>query len=103
MVEAYSITWSNKASFRLRDIYYWHIENYSKRRANKVKKSIIDMVESILENPYKHPICDKLEYENQFIRNALVYKTYWIVYEIKNRDIFILQIFHTAMDTQDFK
>jgi len=102
MVKNYSLKWTNKASLRLKDIYNWYLDNYGKKRATKVKKSIITIAEKIIDNPFLYPICDKLELPNELIRNALVHKTYWVVYEIKDNNIFILQILHAAINPDEY-
>ena len=98
----YSLEWSVKAANRLKDIYNWNVDEFGKRRADKIKNSIIAVAQDITSNPYKHPICDKLEHPVEQIRNALVEKTFWIVFQIMTDKIVILQLFHGAMNPDEY-
>jgi plasmid stabilization system protein ParE len=88
----YKIFWSENSVQTLKEIYNWYKEDYSISRAQKVVKSIRKSATEIAKNPYHHPQCFKVLNPNTNIRNCLVYNTFWIVYEIKNNQINILDI-----------
>jgi plasmid stabilization system protein ParE len=104
MVKNYlPIIWSADAVFRLNRIYNWYITYETISRAKKVINSIKDNARKIPQNPQKHIQCLEVENPNPSIRKALVSKTYWIVYEIEENRIVILDIIHGALNPEIYK
>jgi plasmid stabilization system protein ParE len=88
----YNIFWSENAVQTLKEIYIWYKEDYSVSRAQKVIKSIRKSVTEISKNPYHYQQCFRVLNPNTNIRNCLVHNTFWIVFEIENNQIKILDI-----------
>jgi len=88
----YSIYWSENALLTLKDIFDWYKEDYSYTRAQKVIKSIRKKVNSISENPFHFQQCFKVLNPNPNIRNCLVHQTFWVVFEIEENQVRILDI-----------
>ena len=99
----YSLIWSVDAAWRLNNIYNWYVEYESVNRAKKVIASIRALARKIPLNPYKHIQCFEVKYPSPFIRKALVSNTYWIVFEIEENRIVILDMIHGAMDPEEYK
>jgi plasmid stabilization system protein ParE len=72
-------------------------------RAKKVITTIRTLVRKIPSNPYKHVQCFEVKYPSPLIRKALVAKTYWIIFEIEESRIVILDIVHGSMDPEEYK
>lgn len=88
----YSIYWSENAVQTLKDIFDWYKEDYSLVRAQKVVKSIRKSVNYISNNPFHFQQCFKVINPNPNIRNCLVHQSFWVVYEINENQIRILDI-----------
>ncbi len=88
----YSIYWSDNAIQTLKDIFDWYKEDYSYLRAKKVVKSIRGSVKKISQNPFHYQQCFKVLNPNPNIRNCLVHQTFWVVFEISENHIRILNI-----------
>lgn len=97
------LEWSEPAIEELRKIYEWNIDNYGLRRAKKILHSIRKIAKKIPANPYAHAICYEIEQPNADIRNALVERTYWLVYKIEKERIVILEIVHGAMNPDVYR
>jgi plasmid stabilization system protein ParE len=96
------LIWSSNAVWRLNRIYYWYSTHETIRRARKVIISIKTTARKIPLNPYKHPQCFEVKTPTPNIRRALVSKTYWIVFEIEENRIVILEIIHGAIDPDNY-
>jgi plasmid stabilization system protein ParE len=101
--EKLPIIWSSDAVWRLNRIYLWYITYETVSRAKKVVNSIKITARNINSNSYKHVQCHEVESPNPSIRKALVNKTYWIVYEIEETRIVILDVIHGAVDPGNYK
>lgn len=88
----YSIYWSENAVKTLNDIFDWYNEDYSLARAQKVIKSIRKSVNCISENPFHFQQCFKVLNPNPNIRNCLVHQNFWVVFEVVENQIRILEI-----------
>jgi plasmid stabilization system protein ParE len=97
------LIWSSDAVWRLNKIYQWYAEYETERRAKKVVNSIKSTARTISQNPYKHIQCYDIEVPIPEIRKALVSKTYWIVFEIESSRIVVLDIFHGALNPDNYK
>jgi len=97
------LIWSSDAVWRLNKIYQWYSIYETESRARKVVNSIKKTARSISQNPYKHAQCYDIEIPTPEIRKALVYKTYWIVFEIESSRIIILDIIHGAINPENYK
>jgi plasmid stabilization system protein ParE len=89
---SYNIFWSENAVQTLKEIYIWYKEDYSASRAQKVIKSIRKSVNEISKNPCHYPQCFKVLNPSTNIRNCLVHNTFWVVFEIENNQIKIIDI-----------
>ena len=103
VTKSYILIWSADAVWRLNNIYNWYAEYESIKRAKKVISSIKSVARNITKGPYKHTECFEVENPTPFIRKALVAKTYWIVYEVEEKRIVILDIIHGAMNPENIK
>jgi plasmid stabilization system protein ParE len=99
----YSLIWSIDAVWRLNNIYNWYAEYESVSRAKKVISSIKSAARRIPDNPCTHVQCFEVKHASPSIRKALVARTYWIVFEMEERRIVILDIVHGAMDPEGYK
>ena len=97
------LIWSSDAAWRLNRIYFWYTTHETISRAKKIVDSIKNAARNITLNPYKHVQCSEVENPTPNIRKALVHKTYWIVYEIEENKIAILDIIHGAIDPDNYK
>ena len=97
------LIWSSEAVWRLNSIYKWYVTYEAEIRGKKVINSIKRTARSISQNPYKHIQCYDIEIPIANIRKALVYKTYWIVFEIESSRIIILDIIHGAINPDNYK
>ena len=97
------LEWSDPAKEEVKKIYDWNIRNYSVGRARKILLSIKKITRKIPSQPYAHPQCKEIEKPSHEIRNALVERTYWIIYKIKIDRIIIVGIFHGAMNPETYK
>jgi len=98
-----SIIWSSDAVWRLNRIYSWYVTYETVKRASKVINSIKSIARNIPVKPYKHIQCHDVENPTPAIRKALVNKTYWIVFEIEENRIVILDIIHGAINPDNYK
>jgi len=98
-----SLAWSKDSKDRLKNIYNWNTENHTIKRAKKILGSIKSVARKIPSNPYSHPKCFEIEEPNENIRKALVKRTYWIVYEIEDDRVVILEVIHGRMDPEIYK
>lgn len=92
------VIWSKIAQERLGEIHFWHILDYSERRADKVINSIEKAVDEIAKFPSAAPVYEELEPRNDSIRAKLVHGTYKVVYKFDESAVYIIDIFHTAQD-----
>jgi plasmid stabilization system protein ParE len=99
----YSLIWSIDAVWRLNNIYNWYAEYETVSRAKKVISSIKLGARKIPDNPYRHVQCFEVKHLSPLIRKALVARTYWIVFEIEEHRIVVLDIVHGAMDPEGYK
>ena len=97
------LIWSSDAVWRLNRIYQWYAAYETEGRATKVVNSIKRTARSISQNPYKHIQCFDIEIPTPEIRKALVYKTFWIVFEIEVGRVVILDIIHGAINPDNYK
>jgi plasmid stabilization system protein ParE len=97
------LIWSADAVWRLNRIYEWYAAYETLSRAKKVVNSIKSTARNISLNPYKHTQCQDIENPTPAIRKALVSKTYWIVFEIEENRIVILDIMHGAINPENYK
>lgn len=96
------LIWSSDAVWRLNSIYQWYATYETESRGRKVVNSIKRTARNISQNPYKYIQCYDIETPNPYIRKALVFKTYWIVFEIENNRIVILDIIHGATNPDNY-
>jgi plasmid stabilization system protein ParE len=99
----HQLIWSSDEVWRLNSIYEWYSAYETIRRAKKVVNSIKNTARSISQNPYRYVQCYEIVIPNPAIRKALVYKTYWIVFEIEADRIVILDIIHGAINPEEYK
>ena len=94
----FTVVWSKIALERLGEIHFWHVLDYSERRADKVLASIEKAVDEVASFPTAAPIFEDLEPKNEMIRAKLVYGTYKVVYKLEESIVFIIDIFHVAQE-----
>jgi len=97
------LIWSSDAVWRLNRIFQWYAAYETEDRGKKVINSIKRTARNISKNPYKHIQCYEIEIPTPEIRKALVYKTYWIVFEIESTRIVILDVIHGAINPDIYK
>ena len=90
------ITWTEKASRNLHDIYEY-ISRDSEIYAARFVKSLIKAPKRLEDMPYSGRIVP--EFENENFREV-IYRNYRIVYRLvgKNKDVEILAVVHGARD-----
>ena len=98
----YQLVWSTDSVWRLSQIYEWYATFQSISRAQKVIASLKNTARNISQNPNKHVQCNEIECPTPAIRKALVHKTFWIVFEIEETRIVILDIIHGSIDPDNY-
>jgi toxin ParE1/3/4 len=90
------ITWTEKASRNLHDIYEY-ISRDSEIYAARFVKSLIKAPKRLKDMPYSGRIVP--EFENENFREV-IYRNYRVVYRLvgKNKDVEILAVVHGARD-----
>ena len=94
MEQDYDICWDIKAGKQLKKIYQYIKKNYSERSAKKIRKTIIDKIDGLRNNPERYPPEPLLSNRKENFRFILV-KPYKIIYEFTNQEVRILYIYST--------
>ncbi len=85
------IIWSSRAETDLFN-HIGYISKQSKQNAKRVLKKILELAETLSNNPYKY---QKEEvYNDESVRRAVIY-SYKIVYKVYDNEIKILRVFST--------
>lgn len=101
--KALKIKWSLDAIARLKTIYFWYVEDYSITRAKKVVLSIRSRVRQIAKFPVLYPKFPYCIPPDNNIRYSIVNKTYWVVYEITDEYIEVLDVMHSSQNPELLK
>jgi toxin ParE1/3/4 len=98
-VKKLKIYWKDRARFSLREIYFF-VRKDSPAAAEKVKKDILSLAESLSLFPGKYAEELYLKNKDSSVRFAVIYN-YKIIYQITKQEIIILDIFHTSRNPED--
>ncbi len=89
------IVWTEYALDSLKNIFDY-IKQDSVRSANKLANDILNFSKSFSSFPYKYPVCQELELESIYYRSAVFKNKYRLIYKIAEKQIYILDVFHTS-------
>ncbi|MFO8001277.1 MAG: type II toxin-antitoxin system RelE/ParE family toxin [Marinilabilia sp.] len=98
----YQVIWDDEAKASLRKVYNYIKKRESVEQAMKVRDEIRDLAKSLGFMPHKFskdPFLANEPGDNRF-------KTIWsykIVYEVREKDVVILDVFHTSRDPQNLR
>ena len=98
----YSVIWDDEAKASLRRIYNYIKNRESIDQARKVRDEIRDLTRSLGFMPQKYTEDPFLKDEPGDIRFKSIW-SYKIVYEITDKQIIILDVFHTSREPQNLK
>lgn len=86
------IIWTDFAIDNLKNIFDYYSTKASKKVAHKIRKQILDSTKQLMANPESGQIELNLEKLNQNHR-YIICGNYKVIYNIKNNDIIIYDIF----------
>ncbi len=89
------IIWDDEAKKSLRNIYYYIKDNQSIEVAKKVRDRIVSQAKTLNNFPEKFEKEHNLEDEVGNFRSMIIW-SYKIIYEVTEKAIYILDIFHTS-------
>ena len=98
----YKVIWDDEAKASLRSIYNYIKKRESIDQARKVRDEIRDLAKSLGFMPHKYaedPVLKNEPGDNRF----KVIWSYKLVYEVTEKEIIILDVFHTSRDPQNLK
>jgi plasmid stabilization system protein ParE len=90
------VIWSKSAVQRLQKVWRY-IREDSAVNADKVRDSIIQLVEALPENPEKFPL-DKFKIDNPGNYRAFETYSYRIAYKVTGKEIRILRVRHVKQE-----
>lgn len=96
----YQVIWDDEAKVSLRKIYNYIKKRESVDQAIKVRETIKDLAKGLGFMPHKFSKDPFLEGEPGDNRFKAVW-SYKIVYEVTEKDVIILDVFHTSRDPQN--
>lgn len=103
MVERkYPVIWEDEAKDSLRRIYHYIKNRESIKQAKKVRNAITELAGSLGFLPRKFAKDPFLETETGEFRFKVIW-SYKIVYEVTEKEVIILDIFHTSRNPQEIK
>jgi plasmid stabilization system protein ParE len=79
-----------------------YISKKSPAGARKVRRKIVELVDSLYTSPQKFSSEFYLEDEPEDYRSVVVY-SYKIIYEVKHDTVIIIDIFHTSRNPTEIK
>jgi len=94
------VVWNKKASIHFKKAYE-HIKEKSYLNAEKVKEGITKMVDSLPNNPAKHPP-DKFRKKNPGNYRAFEKYSFRIAYKFTEQEIRILRVRHVKQEPQEY-
>jgi plasmid stabilization system protein ParE len=94
------VVWNNRASIYFRKAYE-HIKEESPANAEKVKDGITKMVDSLPDNPGKHPP-DKFKRNNPGNYRAFEKYSYRVAYKHTEQEIRILRVRHVKQEPLEY-
>lgn len=98
----YKVIWDDEAKASLRSIYNYIKNRESISQAKKVRTEIIDLGKSLGFMPHKYVEDPYLKDEPGDNRFKAIW-SYKLVYEVTDKEIIILDVFHTSRDPQSLK
>lgn len=97
-----AIIWDDEAKRSLKNIYYYIKDNQSVEVAKKVRGRIVSQARTLNDFPKKFERELNLEDEVGDFRSIVIW-SYRIIYEVTEKAIYILDIFHTSRDPSKIK
>ena len=94
------VVWNNKASIYFRKAYEY-IKEESHANAEKVKAGITKIVDSLPDNPRKHP-ADKFKKNNPGNYRAFEKYSYRVAYKHTEQEIRILRVRHVKQEPKEY-
>jgi plasmid stabilization system protein ParE len=98
----YRVIWDDEAKLSLRKIYIYIKKRESVEQAIKVRDAINDLAKSLGFLPHKFSKDPYLEGEPGDNRFKAIW-SYKIVYEVTEKEVIILDVFHASRDPQDLR
>ncbi len=98
----YKVIWDDEAKVSLRRIYNYIKNRESTDQAIKVRDEIKDLAKSLGFMPHKYAEDPFLKDEPGDNRFKVIW-SYKLVYEVTEKAIIILDVFHTSRDPQNLK
>jgi plasmid stabilization system protein ParE len=96
------VIWDEEAKVSLRKVYTHIKKRESLDQAIKVRNAILDMAKSLGFMPRKYARDPFMEGEQGDIRFKAIW-SYKIVYEVTDKEVIILDVFHTSRDPLNLK
>ena len=100
--QKYPVIWEDEAKDSLKRIYHYIKNRESIEQAKKVRNAIVELAGSLGFLPRKFAKDPFLETEAGEFRFKVIW-SYKIVYEVTEKEVIILDIFHTSRNPQTIK
>ena len=94
------VLWDNEAKKSLQHIYYYIKKRESATRAIEVRKKIVELAKTLSAFPEKFAEEPNLKNEKGNYRFKVIWH-YKVIYEVTEKFIYVLDIFHTSRDPQE--
>ena len=98
----YIVIWDDEAKASLRSIYNYIKKRESIDQARKIRDGIRDLAKSLGFMPHKYMEDPFLKDEPGDNRFKVIWN-YKLIYEVTEKEIIILDVFHTSRDPQNLK
>jgi plasmid stabilization system protein ParE len=100
--KTYQIIWCPDAEDSFDNITFY-IAQDSLYYSIKVGNELIEVIDSLVKNPFEYPECLDLPTKNHIYRKAVYAGTYKIIFKIVKDEIWVLDVFHGKRNPRRLK